>query len=115
MMASNGGNPQRWDIKRAIQQRYRAKLPNVGLSVLLRHIDHAVKLIGADHVGIGSDFDGISGMTPEGMEDVSRYPALVKGMVDLGYPDSDIRKIMGENVLRVMRENEAVAKQLRGK
>jgi len=115
MMASNGGNPQRWDMKRAIQQRYRAKLPNVGLSVLLRHIDHAVKLIGADHVGIGSDFDGVSGMTPEGMEDVSRYPALVKGMVDLGYPDSDIRKIMGENVLRVMRENEAVARELRGK
>ena len=91
------------------------KLPNVDLSVLLRHIDHAVKLIGADHVGIGSDFDGISGMTPEGMEDVSRYPALVKGMVDLGYPDSDIRKIMGENVLRVMRENEAIARELRRK
>ena len=115
MMASNGGNPRRWDMKRAIQQRYRAKLPKVELSVLLGHIDHAVKLIGADHVGIGSDFDGISGMTPEGMNDVSRYPALVKGMIDLGYSDSDIRKIMGENILRVMRESEAVARELRGK
>ena len=115
MIASNGGNPRRWDMKRTIQQRYRAKLPQVGLRVLLRHIDHAVKLIGADHVGIGSDFDGVSGMVPDGMEDVSHYPALVKGMIDLGYPDSDIRKIMGENVLRVMRENEAVARELRGK
>ena len=115
MMASNGGNPRRWDMKRAIQQRYRAKLPHVGLRVVLRHIDHPVKLIGADHVGIGSDFDGVSGMVPDGMEDVSHYPALVKGMIDLGYPDSDIRKIMGENVLRVMRENEAVARELRGK
>ena len=115
MLASNSKNPRRWEMKRAIQQRYRAQLPEVGVSDLLRHIDHAVKLIGADHVGIGSDFDGVSGMTPKGMEDVSHYPALVKGMVDLGYSDSDIRKIMGENVLRVMRENEAVAREFHGK
>ena len=51
--------------------------------------------MGADHVGLGSDFDGISGMTPEGMEDVSKYPDLVKGMIELGYSDSDIRKDSG--------------------
>jgi len=115
MLVANDKNPRRWEMKRAIQQRYRAKLPEVGPSVLLRHIDHAVKLIGADHVGIGSDFDGVSGMVPKGIEDVSHYPGLVKGMIDLGYSDSDIRKIMGENVLRVMRENEAVAREHRGK
>src|SRR4051794_11266378 len=90
MLASNSKNPRRWEMKRAIQQRYRAQLPEVGVSELLRHIDHAVKLIGADHVGIGSDFDGVSGMAPKGMEDVSHYPALVKGMVGLGYSNSDI-------------------------
>ena len=76
---------------------------------MLRHIDHVVKIAGADHVGLGSDYDGISGMVPEGLEDVSKYPALVRGLMDLGYSDTDIRKIMGGNLLRVMRANEAVA------
>jgi membrane dipeptidase len=103
MMALNGGNSRRWEMKRAIQERYRAALPKVGLDAVLHMIDHAVKVAGADHVGFGSDFDGVSGMVPAGMEDVSKYPALVKGLVDLGYSDEDIRKIMGENLLRVMR------------
>ena len=60
-------------------------------------------MAGADHVGLGSDFDGISGMTPVGMEDVSKYPVLVKGLIEMGYSDQDIRKIMGLNILRVMR------------
>jgi membrane dipeptidase len=75
----------------------------VDISAVLRHIDHAVKLAGPDHVGLGSDFDGISGMAPAGLEDVSKYPALVKGLIDMGYSDQDIRKIMGENLLRLMR------------
>ena len=82
---------------------------------VLRHIDHAVKVMGADHVGFGSDFDGISGMAPEGMEDVSKYPELIKGLIQLGYSDADIRKIAGQNMLRVMRANEAVAKRLAAK
>ena len=56
-------------------------------------------------------FDGISGMVPTGMEDVSKYPVLVKGLIDLGYSDADIRKIMGLNLLRVLRQTEEVAKQ----
>ncbi len=115
MLALNSGNPQRWEMKRAIQQRYKAQLPAVDISAVLRHIDHAAKTIGADHVGLGSDFDGVSGMVPDGMEDVSKYPALVKGLIDMGYSDSDIRKIMGENLLRVMRANEAVAREMAGK
>ena len=58
---------------------------------------------------LGSDFDGISGMVPQGLEDVSKFPALVRGLIDLGYADADIRKIMGENLLRVMKRNEEVA------
>jgi membrane dipeptidase len=112
MMEKNSANPERYEMKRAIQTKYRQKLPRVDRTTLLRHIDHAVKVMGADHVGMGSDFDGISGMVPEGMEDVSKYPELVRGLMDLGYTDSDIRKIMGQNMLRVMRANEAVAKKL---
>jgi membrane dipeptidase len=114
-LALNRNNPRRWEMKRAIQQRYKAQLPEVDIGAVLRHIDHAVKTIGADHVGIGSDFDGVSGMVPDGLEDVSKYPALVQGLIDKGYSDSDIRKIMGENLLRVMRANEAVAEQRAGK
>jgi membrane dipeptidase len=112
IMARNATNPRRFEMKRAIQQKYQKKLPKVDLKVLLRHVDHAVKVMGADHVGMGSDFDGVSGMVPEGMENVSKYPDLVKGLMDLGYSDTDIRKIMGQNMLRVMRANETVSKAM---
>jgi membrane dipeptidase len=79
--------------------------------VLLKHIDHVAKLSGVDHVAMGSDFDGISGMAPVGMEDVSRYPVIVKGLMDMGYSDQDIRKIMGINLLRVLKANEEVAEK----
>jgi membrane dipeptidase len=115
MMQKNRNNPERFAMKRAIQKKYRDKLPKVDIKQLLRHVDHAVKVMGADHVGMGSDFDGISGMAPEGMEDVSKYPNLVKGLIELGYSDTDIRKIMGQNMLRVMRANEAVAKKMAAK
>ena len=106
MMALHAGDPRRWEMKRAIQRRYKALLPKVGIDAVLRQIDHVMKTAGADHVGFGSDFDGISGMAPAGMEDVSKYPALIKGMIDMGYSDADIRKIAGGNLLRVMRANE---------
>ena len=115
MLALNRSNPHRWEMKRAIQQRYKSQLPAVEINAVLRHIDHAAKTIGVDYVGIGSDFDGVSGMVPDGMEDVSKYPALVKGLIDMGYSDSDIRKVMGENLVRVMRANETVAREMAGK
>ena len=109
MMSLNAGDSRRWEMKRAIQERYRAGLPKVGLDAVLHMIDHAVKVAGVDHVGFGSDFDGVSGMVPTGMEDVSKYPDLVRGLIDLGYSDDDLRKIMGENLLRVMRAAEEAA------
>jgi membrane dipeptidase len=112
MMEKNASNRERFELRREIQRKYRQKLPTVDRQAVLKHIDHAVKVMGADHVGFGSDFDGISGMAPEGMEDVSKYPELIKGLMQLGYSDSDIRKIAGLNMLRVMRENEAVAKRM---
>jgi len=109
MLNANAANPRRWEMERAIMQRYRAALPVVPLETVLRTIDHAVKVAGVDHVGFGSDFDGVAGMVPAGMEDVSKYPALVRGLIGLGYSDEDVRKIMGENLLRVMRANEEAA------
>jgi membrane dipeptidase len=73
------------------------------LDDLADHIDHAVKVAGIDHVGIGSDFDGISG-TVNGLEDVSKMPALVAVLLRRGYAQSDLKKILGENFLRVVRE-----------
>jgi len=67
------------------------------------HIDHAVKIAGIDHVGIGSDFDGVSG-PPNGLDDVSRMPALIAVLLERGYSDRDLKKILGENTLRVIRE-----------
>lgn len=104
-------NPKRWEMVRGIQKRYFEKMPKVPVKELIRHIDHVAKTAGVDHVGLGSDFDGISGMTPVGMEDVSKYPVIVRGLMDMGYSDTDIRKIMGLNLLRVLKAVEAVAKQ----
>lgn len=103
--------PIDWEKVRAIQRKYFEKMPKVDYKVLLKHIDHVAKTAGVDNVGLGSDFDGISGMAPVGMEDVSKYPVLVKGLIDLGYSDTDIRKIMGLNILRVLRQTEEVARQ----
>jgi membrane dipeptidase len=70
---------------------------------VVAHIDHAVKVAGIDHVGIGSDFDGINSV-PQGLEDVSKMPALTAALLKRGYKEREIRKIMGGNFLRVMRE-----------
>ena len=112
LMIQQAGNPRRFELKRAIQQRYRKMLPPVDYKAVLRHIDHVAKLVGPDHVGLGSDFDGISGMVPAGLEDVSKFPVLVRGLLEMGYADADLRKIMGENLLRVMQRNEETARRL---
>jgi membrane dipeptidase len=67
------------------------------------HIDHAVKIAGIDHVGIGSDFDGVSG-PPNGLDDVSKMPALIAVLLERGYKERDVKKILGENTMRVIRE-----------
>ena len=76
------------------------------------HIDHIVKVAGIDHVGIGSDFDGIT-TWPVGLEDVSCYPRLTEELLRRGYSEADIHKILGGNVLRAFRQAGEVAKQLR--
>jgi membrane dipeptidase len=86
------------------------KLPHVSWERIVEHIDHAVKLVGADHVGLGSDFDGAD--MPEGMEDCSKLPKITEALLRKGYSESDIRKILGENTLRVMEQAERVSREL---
>ena len=85
--------------------------PAATVSMIADHIDHIRKVAGIDHVGIGSDFDGIT-QGPVGLEDVSKYPALVAELLKRGYPDEEVKKVAGLNLLRVMRETEAVATRL---
>ena len=81
------------------------RLPAVAATVddVANHIDHAVKVAGIDHVGIGSDFDGVSG-PPNGLDDVSKMPALIEALLERDYTERDVKKILGENYLRVIHE-----------
>jgi membrane dipeptidase len=85
--------------------------PRATLAEAADHIDHIRKLAGIDHIGLGSDFDGIT-QVPQGLEDVSKYPSLVAELLRRGYKDDDIKKILGQNILRVMREVEKLSKRL---
>ena len=76
-------------------------LPYASLDDVLDHFDHVVNLVGVDHVGIGSDFDGVGDSLPTDLKDVSAYPNLVEGLLRRGYTEAEIRKMLGENLLRV--------------
>jgi membrane dipeptidase len=86
------------------------KLPKVDWTLIIDHIDHAVKIAGADHVGLGSDFDGA--VMPLGMEDATHLPQITDALLKKGYSESDIRKILGENTLRVLSEAQRVSRDL---
>jgi membrane dipeptidase len=89
------------------------KLPRVDWTKIVDHIDHAVKLVGADHVGLGSDFDGAD--MPYGMEDASHLPQITNALLSKGYSPADIQEILGGNTLRLMQDVEAVARKMGGK
>ena len=89
------------------------KLPRVEWTEIIDHIDHAVKLVGADHVGLGSDFDGAD--MPYGMEDATHLPQITNALLAKGYSPADIQKILGGNTLRLMQDVEAVAHKMGGK
>ncbi len=104
-------NPQRLreEQQRYFKERY-AALPRATLDDLVAHIDHVVKLVGADYVGLGSDFDGV-GCVPAGMDDVSKLPNLTRALLERDYSAADIRKVLGGNLLRVMRRVEEVSRE----
>jgi membrane dipeptidase len=84
--------------------------PFATLETVLDHIDHVVELVGIDYVGIGSDYDGVGDSLPINLKDVSAFPNLVEGLLERGYSEGDIKQILNQNVLRVWREVEVVAK-----
>ena len=84
-------------------------IPRGSVATLVDHIDHIVKVAGIDHVGIGSDYDGITTL-PEGLEDVSTYPNITQKLLDRGYSEKDIHKILGGNLLRALRGAEQTAR-----
>jgi membrane dipeptidase len=86
------------------------KLPRVDWTKIIEHIDHAVKVAGVDHVGLGSDFDGAN--MPYGMEDATKLPKITDALLKKGYSEGDVKKILGENTLRVMTEVERVSREL---
>ena len=86
--------------------------PRATMADAADHIDHVRKVAGIDHIGLGGDFDGITSV-PQGLEDVSKYPALTAELLKRGYSDDDVKKVLGLNVLRVMKAAEAVSARLR--
>ena len=95
----------------SFEESYREKVPYPysTLDEVLDHIDHVVKLIGVDHVGIGSDYDGVGDSLPIGLKDVASFPNLVQGLLDRGYSRTDIEKILSGNLLRVWQQVEDYA------
>ncbi len=84
--------------------------PRTPLGTLIDHIEHAIRVGGVDHVGLGSDFDGVPlGMVPEGLDDVSGYPRITLELLRRGHSPEDIRKVLGGNALRVLREAERLS------
>lgn len=110
-LKAEGKEPSYMDKER-IQREWMAKIPRPPLSALIDNIDHIAKTAGVDHVGLGSDFDGVSGATPEGMDSAGDLPKITQALLDRGYSADDIHKILGGNVLRVFKEVERVSREM---
>src|ERR1700730_1124958 len=95
-----------------IGREWAAKIPRPPLKSLVDHIDHIAKVAGVDHVGLGSDFDGVSGATPEGIDSAADLPKISQALLDRGYGADDIKKILGGNLLRVFGQGETVSREI---
>jgi membrane dipeptidase len=95
-----------------VQRTFADRIPRPPFSALIDQIDHIAKVAGVDHVGLGSDFDGINGQLPQGIDSVADLPKITAALMDRGYSAEDCKKILGGNLLRVFREVEQVSKQL---
>jgi membrane dipeptidase len=108
---ANGKEVSQAEIEK-IQRDFANRIPRPPLSALIDHIDHIAKVAGIDHVGLGSDFDGIGGQMPEGIDSAADLPKITAALMARGYSAEDCRKILGGNLLRVFREVEQVSKEL---
>ena len=100
------------DAAKTFAKSYRDDHPFPYASVddVVDHIDHVAKLVGVEHVGLGSDFDGVGDTLPNGLKDASMYPNVIVGLLDRGYSDAQIKLVLGENLLRVWSAVEQVAR-----
>src|SRR5229473_577010 len=108
------GKPVTYLDKDKIEREWAAKIPRPPLKSLIDHIDHIAKVAGVDHIGLGSDFDGVSGATPEGIDSAADLPKITQALLDRGYSADDIHKIFGGNLLRVFRQVENVSHKMQG-
>ena len=106
------GKPVNYIEVNRIQREWMAKIPRPPFKALIDHIDHIAKVAGMDHVGLGSDFDGVSGATPAGMDSAADLPKITQALLDRGYSAEDIKKILGGNILRVFRQVETVSREM---
>jgi membrane dipeptidase len=106
------GKPVNYIEVDRIEREWMAKIPRPPFKSLIDHIDHIAKVAGVDHVGLGSDFDGVSGATPQGMDSAGDLPKITQALLDRGYSADDIKKILGGNLLRVFRQVETVAHEM---
>jgi membrane dipeptidase len=105
------GKTPSYDDWGRIEREWAAKIPRPPLRALIDHIDHIAKVAGVDHVGLGSDFDGVSS-TPQGIDSAADLPKITQALLDRGYSADDIRKILGGSLLRVFREAERVSAEM---
>lgn len=105
------GSPVTYDETAGIEKKWAAQFPRPPLKSLIDHIDHVAKVAGIDHVGLGSDFDGVTSL-PEGIDSVADLPKITQALYQRGYTREQILKILGGNFMRVMREVEATARRL---
>jgi len=110
-LKSEGKTPTYIELDRQ-EREWTAKIPRPPLKSLIDHIDHIAKVAGVDHVGLGSDFDGVSGATPQGIDSAADLPKITQALLDRGYSADDIHKILGGNLMRVFREVERVSREM---
>jgi membrane dipeptidase len=106
------GKPVNYVDEDRMEREWSAKIPRPPLKSLIDHIDHVAKVAGIDHVGLGSDFDGVSGATPQGIDSAADLPKITQALLDRGYSAEDIKKILGGNLMRVFREVEGVSHEM---
>src|SRR6202023_2644521 len=106
------GKPVNYIEINRIEREWMAKIPRPPLKALIDHIDHIAKAAGIDHVGLGSDFDAVSGPTPQGIDSAADLPKITQALLERGYNPSDIHKILGGNLLRVFGQVERVSREM---
>jgi membrane dipeptidase len=108
-MAMDEGRRFTYEVEGKVRRSFMDRIPRPPLAALIDHIDHIAKVAGMDHVGLGSDFDGVYGQLPEGMDSPADFPKITAALMERGYSAEDCGKILGGNLLRVFRDVERVA------